>query len=215
MHEKKRGRAGRHAGLAACVALIKLEVSRCLNLSLSLSLSLSLCSSPRLLIVSPRINLLLFIVVALFVSSPVVHVQAAEESLAGRIDRLSILLHSNQLIAARPLIAQVRGEVPPEMVANLDFYLALSYVFEYYENNNSAVLTTAAEQFEAFIKTYPNHSLSALARYNLADVHAINQKFKEALQLYVPLYRQPVASVDRKEVLGKLVLINQLFLKTF
>ena len=154
-----------------------------------------------------RINLLLFIVVALFVSSPVVHAQAADESLAGRIDRLTTLLHSNQLIAARPLIAQVRAEVPPEMVANLDFYLALSYVFEYYENNNSAVLTTAAEQFEAFIKTYPNHSLIALARYNLADVHAINQKFKEALQLYVPLYRQPVASVDRKEVLGKLVLI--------
>ena len=168
---------------------------------------LSLCSSPPLLIVSPRINLLLFIGIALFVSSPVVHAQAADESLAGRIDRLTTLLHSNQLIAARPLIAQVRGEVPPEMVANLDFYLALSYVFEYYENNNSAVLTTAAEQFEAFIKTYPNHSLIALARYNLADVHAINQKFKEALQLYVPLYRQPVASVDRKEVLGKLVLI--------
>lgn len=133
--------------------------------------------------------------------------QAAEESLVVRIDRLSTLLHSNQLIAARPLIAQVRGEVPPEMVPNLDFYLALSYVFEYYDENDAAVLTTATEQFEAFIKTYPNHTLNPLARYNLADVHAINQKFKEALQLYVPLYRQPVASVDRKEVLKKLVLI--------
>jgi hypothetical protein len=157
--------------------------------------------------VSPRIHLLLFIGIALFASSPVAHAQAADESIAGRITRLTTLLHSNQLVAARPLIAQVRGEVPPEMVANLDFYLALSYVFEYYESNNSAVLTTAAEQFEAFIKTYPKHSLSALARYNLADVHAINQKFKEALQLYVPLYRRPVANVDRKEVLGKLVLI--------
>ena len=38
-------------------------------------------------------------------------------------------------------------------------------------------------------------------------MHAINQKFKEALQLYVCLYRQPVASVDRKDVLKKLVLI--------
>ena len=133
--------------------------------------------------------------------------QPANESLAGRIGRLSTLLHLNQLVAARPLIAEVRAEVPPEMVPNLDFYLALSYVFEYYEKNDAAVLSTAAEQFEAFIKTYPNHTLNPLARYNLADVHAINQKFKEALQLYVPLYRQPVASVDRKDVLKKLVLI--------
>jgi TolA-binding protein len=133
--------------------------------------------------------------------------QPANESLAGKIKRLGTMLHSNQLVAARPLIAQVRGEVPPEMVPNLDFYLALSYVFEYYEKNDAAVLTTAAEQFEAFIKTYPKHTLNPLARYNLADVHAINQKFKEALQLYVPLYRHPVKSVDRKEVLKKLVLI--------
>jgi TolA-binding protein len=159
------------------------------------------------LTILPRFSCLLLIGIALFLSPPVVDAQSVDESLAGRIDRLTTLLHSNQLIAARPLIARVRGEVPPEMVANLDFYLALSYVFEYYENNNSAVLTTAAEQFEAFIKTYPNHSLNPLARYNLADVHAIKQDFKEALQLYVPLYRRPVANVDRKEVLKKLVLI--------
>ena len=156
---------------------------------------------------STRINLFLLIGIALFTSLSVAVAQPAGESLAGRIDRLTTLLHSNQLIAARPLIAQVRGEVPPEMVANLDFYLALSYVFEYYEKNDTSVLTTAAEQFESFIKAYPNHSLNPLARYNLADVHAINQRFKEALQLYVPLYRRPVASVDRKEVLKKLVLI--------
>ena len=156
---------------------------------------------------SPRIRLLFLLGIALFVSTPVAHAQPGNESLAEKIERLGTLLHSNQLIAARPLIAQVRGEVPPEMVPNLDFYLALSYVFEYYEKNDPAVLTTAAAQFEAFIKAYPKHSLIALARYNLADVHAINQKFKEALLLYVPLYRQPVASVDRKDVLKKLVLI--------
>ena len=143
----------------------------------------------------------------MFASSPVVHAQPVDESLAGRIQRLTTLLHSNQLVASRPLIAQVRGEVPPEMVPNLDFYLALSYVFEYYEKNDTAALATAATQFEAFIKTYPKHELIALARYNLADVHAIKQDFKQALQLYVPLYRRPVASVDRKEVLKKLVLI--------
>ena len=93
------------------------------------------------------------------------------------------------------------------MVPNLDFYLALSYVFEYYEKHNTAALATAAAQFEAFISTYPKHDLVALARYNLADVHAIKQDFAQALQLYVPLYRRPVASVDRKEVLKKLVLI--------
>ena len=157
---------------------------------------------------SPRISSLLFCLgIALFVSSPVARAQPANESLGGQIERLTVLLHSNQLIAARPLIAQVRSEVPPEMVANLDFYLALSYVFEYYEKDASDALSTATTQFEAFIKTYPNHSLNALARYNLADVHAIKQDFKAALQLYVPLYRRPVASVDRKEVLKKLVLI--------
>jgi TolA-binding protein len=154
-----------------------------------------------------RFSLLFLLGIALFVLSPVAHAQPADESLAGRIQRLTTLLHSNQLIAARPLIAQVRGEVPPEMVPNLDFYLALSYVFEYYEKHNTAALATAAAQFEAFISTYPKHDLVALARYNLADVHAIKQDFAQALQLYVPLYRRPVASVDRKEVLKKLVLI--------
>jgi TolA-binding protein len=159
------------------------------------------------LTVLSRFSLLFLLGIALFVLSPVAHAQPADESLAGRIQRLTTLLHSNQLIAARPLIAQVRGEVPPEMVPNLDFYLALSYVFEYYEKHNTAALATAAAQFEAFISTYPKHDLVALARYNLADVHAIKQDFAQALQLYVPLYRRPVASVDRKEVLKKLVLI--------
>ena len=93
------------------------------------------------------------------------------------------------------------------MVANLDFYQALSYVFEYYEKDSTAAISTAIEEFDAFIKNYPHHELNALARYNLADAHAISQNFEQALKLYVPLYHQPVASVDHKEVLKKLVLI--------
>ena len=150
--------------------------------------------------------LIAYFLISLF-SSVSYSATPADASLAGKIDRLTTLLHSNQLVAARPLIADVRDEVPPEMVPNLDFYLALSYVFEYYEKNDVAVLTTAAEQFKAFIRANPKHDLVGLARYNLADVYAIQQDFKNALQLYVPLYRQPVASVDRKDVLKKLVLI--------
>lgn len=154
-----------------------------------------------------RIKLLFFVGIALLASLPVAHAEAGNESLTQQVERLSSLLHTNELIAARPMIAQVRGEVPPEMLPNLDFYLALSYVFEYYEKNDPTVLTTAVEKFEAFLEIYPNHSLSALVRYNLADVHAIQQDFKEALLLYVPLYRSPVPGVDRKEVLKKLVMI--------
>ena len=150
---------------------------------------------------------ILLVAAALFASSSSTFAQPDNESLAARLDRLTTLLHSNRLLAARPLIAEVRGEVPPEMLANLDFYQALSYVFEYYEKGNATALSTAIKQFSAFIKTHPQHKLNALARYNLADAHAISQDFEQALKLYVPLYRQPVASVDHKEVLKKLVLI--------
>lgn len=150
---------------------------------------------------------ILLVGAALFVLSSSTFAQPADESLAARIERLTMLLHSNRLLAARPLMAEVRDEVPPEMVANLDFYQALSYVFEYYEKGYAKALNTAIEQFSAFIKNHPHHDLNALARYNLADAHAISQDFEQALKLYVPLYRHPMASVDRKEVLKKLVLI--------
>jgi TolA-binding protein len=136
-----------------------------------------------------------------------VNAQVGGDTLAERIKLLTSLLQGNQLIEARPLIAEVRSEVPDSMLPNLDFYLALSYVFEYYENNNPGVLDSASSQFEQFISTYPGHALAPLARYNLGDVHAIKQEFKEALQVYIPLYRQPVPGVDPKDVLKKLVLI--------
>jgi TolA-binding protein len=152
--------------------------------------------------VSPHLSFLL-VSIALILWSPTATAQISDE----RIKRLETLLNSQRLIEARPLIDQVRGEVPAEMAVNLDFYYALSYVFEYYDKNSEASLVTATVQFEAFIQAHPKHELSPLARYNLADVLAIQQEFEKALSYYKPLYHIPVASVDRKEVLKKLVLI--------
>ena len=123
------------------------------------------------------------------------------------IDSLQSMLAANQLVEARPLMDSLRGEVEPQVVANLDFFYALSYVFEYYESNNVAVLDTAKAKFEAFLSSYSTHDLAGLARYNLADVNAISGDFKEALTLYISLYRNPVKGVDRKDVLKKVVLI--------
>lgn len=130
-----------------------------------------------------------------------------DESMAGRIKRATTLIHSQQLVEARPLLVKLRSEVDAGMHANLDFYIALSYVFEYYENNNQASLDTGLEKFQTYIKAYPEDSMVPLARYNIADIYAISKKFKEALQWYIPLYKSPQVGVDRKEILKKIVLI--------
>lgn len=146
--------------------------------------------------------------IALVCICAVSHVGSAQsaESLADRVQRLTTLLHSNQLVEARPLMNAIRSEVPAEMQANIDFYTALSYVFEFYDGNSGA-LDTAITQLDAFIKAHPDHVLVPLALYNQADAYAMQQKFKEALQLYIPLYRNPKPTVDRVEVLKKIVLI--------
>ncbi|MDQ8206356.1 tetratricopeptide repeat protein [Coraliomargarita sp. SDUM461003] len=103
-------------------------------------------------------------------------------------------------------MSAIRSEVPKEMQTNIDFYTALSYVFEFYDGNTGA-LDTAISKLSAFITAHPEHALVPLARYNQADAYAMQQKFKEALQIYISLYRNPQSSVDRVEVLKKVVLI--------
>lgn len=127
--------------------------------------------------------------------------------LVDRIKEVTSLLQNNQLLEARPKLISMRSEVPQEMQVNFDFYLALSYVFEFYEKADNAALKTASTKFKEFIDTNPNHSLVALARYNLADCYAINRDFEKALSWYIPLYRNPSPGVDRNDVLKKIVLI--------
>ncbi len=98
-------------------------------------------------------------------------------------------------------------DVEARMHPILEFHIALSYVFEYYEAENSAALGQAIKQFTAFIQKYPKNSMVPIARYNVADLQAAAKKYKEALQAYIPLYQNPVAGIERAEVLRKIILI--------
>lgn len=133
--------------------------------------------------------------------------QVDDQSRTARVKRVSDLLHSNQLVTARPLMQGLLIEVEPDMQSNLEFYIALSYVFEFYETDNASVLQSAAEGFKAFLSKYSQHELAGLARYNLADVHAMSRKYEDALKLYIPLYRNSINGVERTELLKKIVLI--------
>ncbi|CAA6691628.1 MULTISPECIES: tetratricopeptide repeat protein [unclassified Lentimonas] len=154
-----------------------------------------------------------FIIVLLFAS--IFHTAAysakspVDESLAGQLQRVNTLIHSQQLVEARPLLQALRKnpEVTAKMHPTLDFYVALSYVFEYFDANNKGALDHALTGFDAFITSYPNNTLVPSARYNIGDIHAISKRFKEALQAYIPLYMNPVPGVARQEVLKKIILI--------
>ncbi|MDA9260343.1 tetratricopeptide repeat protein [Puniceicoccaceae bacterium] len=122
---------------------------------------------------------------------------------------MNTLIHSQQLVKARPMLQRLRKnpDVDVKMHATMDFYVALSYVFEYFDASNTGALDNALKGFDAFIKAYPNNTLVPSARYNIGDIHAISKRFKEALQTYIPLYTNPVPGVERKEVLKKIILI--------
>ncbi|MGJ8653858.1 MAG: tetratricopeptide repeat protein [Opitutaceae bacterium] len=147
------------------------------------------------------------IAAACFVSVSSLQAQPTSEDLEGRVKRLTTLLHSNQLVEARPMMISLRPEVPEAMQANLDFYMGLSYVFEYYEKTDASLLDTAIAKLEAFISANPNHALVTLSRYNVADSYAMQRNFEKALELYIPLYQNPSANIDSLELLKKIVLI--------
>ncbi|MGJ8639827.1 MAG: tetratricopeptide repeat protein [Opitutaceae bacterium] len=143
-------------------------------------------------------------------ASAVAHgVGPKDESLAGQIQRAKALIHSQQLVEVRPLLQSllVNPEVEPSVHPTLEFHIALSYVFEYFESDNKGALGEAIQQFTAFVKKYPKHLLTPTAQYNLADLHAAAKDFKAALQGYIPLYNNPVAGIKRAEVLKKIILI--------
>lgn len=131
------------------------------------------------------------------------------ESLAGQLQRVKALVGSQQLLEARPILQSLRTnpDVEQRMHPTLDFHIALSYVFEYYDNGSEGALNQAITLFSEFIKSYPNNTLTPMARYNIADLQAVSKKYKEALQAYIPLYTNPVPGIERNEVLQKIILI--------
>lgn len=131
------------------------------------------------------------------------------ESLSGQLQRAKAMVGSQQLIEARPLLQSLRKhpDVDKRMHPTLDFHIALSYVFEYYDAGKESALNDAITQFTAFIKSYPNNTLVPVARYNIADLHAVSKNYKEALQAYIPLFTNPVPGIERDEVLQKIILI--------
>ncbi|MDQ8207534.1 tetratricopeptide repeat protein [Coraliomargarita sp. SDUM461003] len=131
------------------------------------------------------------------------------ESLAGQIQRAKALIGSQQLVKARPLLQSLRKnpDVDKGVHPTLDFHIALSYVFEYFQTDTPAALQEAIQRFTVFTKTYPKHTLAPVARYNLADLQAASKEFKAALQTYITLYRNPVPGIERDEVLRKIILI--------
>ncbi len=131
------------------------------------------------------------------------------ESSAGQLQRVKALISSQQLVQARPILQRLKKDpdVEKRMHSTFDFYIALSYVFEYYDEKDAEALNEAITQFSAFIKTYPKNTLVPMARYNIADLHAVSKNYKEALQAYIPLYTNPVPGIERDEVLQKIILI--------
>ena len=152
---------------------------------------------------------LCIIVSASLVAPSVAHAQPKDESLAGQIQRVKGLIGSQQLVKARPLLRQLRNnpEVPETMHSTLDFHIALSFVFEYYDGNKQGALDEALKAFNDFIQKYPKHSLTPMARYNVGDIQAVSKNFKEALQSYIPLYNDPVPGIPRKELIKKIIMI--------
>lgn len=142
-----------------------------------------------------------------FFSVSSLQAQPTSEDLEGRVKRLTTLLHSNQLVEARPMMESIRPQVSAEMQVNIDFYMGLSYLFEYYEKTDTTLLDTAIAKLEAFISANPKHGLVTLSRYNVADSYAMLRDFEKALELYIPLYKNPSASIDSLELLKKIVLI--------
>jgi TolA-binding protein len=121
-----------------------------------------------------------------------------------RMRRVTELVQANKLVEARPdllvLVKQATDKDRPKMA----FTIALSYVYEYFQGSDEAVLNEAQAQFEKYLADYPDDELVPLARYNLADIYAAKGDYAAALGLYLPLYDYPPQRVDRMEILRKI-----------
>lgn len=131
------------------------------------------------------------------------------ESISGQIQRAKSLIAAQQLVDARPLLQSLLANpgVEKRVHPTLEFHIALSYVFEYFDTNQKAALDTALSSFGAFLEKYPKDTLAPMARYNRADLLAVSKNYKEALKDYIPLYRNPESGIDSAEVLQKIILI--------
>ncbi|WPJ97170.1 tetratricopeptide repeat protein [Coraliomargarita algicola] len=131
------------------------------------------------------------------------------ESTAGQLQRVKALINSQQLVQARPIMQRLKQapDVEKRLHSTFDFYIALSYVFDYYDAKDAEALNQAITLFTDFIKKYPRNTLVPMARYNIADLHAVSKNYKEALKAYIPLYTNPVPGIERNEVLQKIILI--------
>ena len=136
--------------------------------------------------------------------------QTDPDDLPSRLRRVEFLMGSNQLVEARPDMIWLKSRVDSSMHPRLDFYIALSFVFEYYETESKDPLSTASEKFRQFKQQYPEHEFLKLVDYNLGDIEATLGNYEEALKYYIPLYNDPgqgAIQLDRKEVLNKILLI--------
>lgn len=175
---------------------------------------LSIGDTPFVIAVRARLKLCLSVlpaalsILAISMASQTAQAQATtDEDLGERLKRVETMMHQNQLIEARPDMEWLKQHVDPELHPQLDFFIALSYIFEFYETENDGALSTAAEKFQAYLNAYPDHSNVQLARYNLGDIAATLGQFEEALKYYIPLFNEPGATIERTEVLKKIVLI--------
>ena len=135
---------------------------------------------------------------------------AQEDDLNSRLRRVQIMMRSNELVAARPDMIWLKGRLGEDMQARPDFYIALSYVFEFYETDSADLLATASDKFRSFTRAYPDHEYRLLANYNLGDIEATLGNYEEALEYYIPIYNEPSSvrmQIDRKEVLYKIQMI--------
>ncbi|WP_269525290.1 tetratricopeptide repeat protein [Coraliomargarita parva] len=121
------------------------------------------------------------------------------------------LIANKQFIEARPLLLQMREYMQQqgttEELPRIDFYIALGYVFEYYNNQNDATLSEAGNRFQSYLNQYPDSILAPVAKFNLADILAVQGKLEDALRYYIELYDKRPTGIDRNGLLKKITRI--------
>lgn len=132
---------------------------------------------------------------------------AGTTDLYQRIKNVESMVVQREYVAARPELRSLLPLADANVRPQLDFYIALSYIYEFYAKDQESLLATAVEEFNAFLQNHPGHHLSVLARYNLGDIYATQGNYKQALKQYIPLYQKPKEHINRKEVLRKIVLV--------
>ncbi len=135
-----------------------------------------------------------------------VHAQLTEE-ITDRMRKVSKLIADDKLIDARGDLVYLSDKVDAKDRPNIDFYIALSYVYQYYQDSSQASLMEAKTRFADFISKYGDSLLAPLAQFNLADIHAALGEYEAALKLYIPLYQTPPTGIEKSGLLRKITRI--------